>query len=142
MSVCFNSVKITAPTATTEALLKKGFSLSEVDDWGLSPQNFSFAPFVSSTAPEDSSQEDSGEDKSGQDNNADELADIWTNWIEISNSEAGDLLTIEFESKDTPPLTAINAMTLWLKRENLAFDLEMKYRLENETWEGEYRDNY
>ncbi|NIB44537.1 hypothetical protein HBA55_33425 [Pseudomaricurvus alkylphenolicus] len=122
MSICFNSIQVTAPETTANRLLAKAFESSDFDDWGMSPQAFSFLPFVA--------------DKSDQDLQR-ALESIWTNWIERHWQKPDQVLTIEFESENTPPIAAVNAMIEWLQQQKLIFDLRYQYRRENESWQGE-----
>lgn len=126
MTVCFNTLNLTAPNSTTDRLLAKGFEDCELDDWGLSPQNFSFGPFIEATDKTHSLQE---------------VGDtIWTNWIDRRRAEgAHEKLLIEFETESEPPMHAINALIKWLDREKLSYQLNMTYRLENDRFEGEVK---
>lgn len=130
MSICFNSLQLTASPDTQQKLLNKGFEDSDADDWSLIPQHFSFRPFVTAAQP------------SKADDLNRELAHIWTNWIEGNpaanrQSQADNPLTIEFESEDNPPLRTVKAMIAWLQQEQLHFELRYRYRQENESWQGE-----
>jgi len=130
MAICFNSLQLIASTDTNQKLLKKGFEGSDPNDFGVTPQHFSFRPFVTAT------QQVKGDEFSR------ELEQIWTNWIDgnpISSEldQCGNQLTIEFESADTPPLRTVQAMITWLEQEQLHFELRYRYRQENESWQGE-----
>jgi len=130
MGICFNSLQLTASTDTTQKLLSKGFENCGEDDLGVTPQHFSFRPFVTATQP------------SLVNDCALELEKIWTNWIDgkpaaNQQSQPDNQLTIEFESEDTPPLRTVQAMIAWLQQEQLHFELHYRYRQENEAWEGE-----
>jgi hypothetical protein len=124
MSVCFNTIHLTAPTVTTNQLLAKGFGDCEYDDWGFCPQQFSFIPFLEATC-----------DKA--DVHSDNNDSIWTNWIDRQAAKNGQKLMIEFESEHTPAINAVNALIKWLNEENLNYDLKFQYRQENERWQGE-----
>ena len=128
-SVCFNSLQVTAPAATLDRLLQMGYSKSDCDDWGMSPQNFSFEPFAEVADLNDSISQE-------------ELQQIWTNWIEIKKQGKRQQLTLEFESGKAPPFALINAMASWMKRQNLKYDLQFRYRLENEAWDGQLQDTH
>lgn len=130
MSVCFNAIELTVPPATADKVLAKGFENCDYDDWGFSPQGFSFAPFLSN---EDRTSNDVGS----------ALESIWTNWINRETVEDSDqhLLVIEFESENVPPIGVVNGLIEWLKNEQLLFDLNYRYRLENENWNGSLQAN-
>ena len=128
-AVCFNSLEVVAPAATLDRLLQMGFSKSDCDDWGMSPQNFSFEPFAEAAELSEAILPD-------------DLQKIWTNWIETKKQGELQKLTLEFESGKSPPFALINAMAHWMKRQNLQFDLHFRYRLENESWDGQLRDTH
>lgn len=121
INLCFNSLQISAPEDTINRFLQHGFSLSEPDDWGASPQNFSFQPFGKA---------------------AEERKDIWSNWIEVKNVGQQQQLLLEFESGESPPFSVIHASIEWLRQQDLPFDLHYRYRLENESWDGEIRESH
>ncbi|GAA5317656.1 MAG: hypothetical protein AseanaTS_28610 [Candidatus Pelagadaptatus aseana] len=129
MNVCFNSLELKVPPVTADRLLAKGFENCDYDDWGFSPQLFSFKAFVGNITDEVTRLE---------------LETIWTNWINRDKQGNGNdqTLTIEFESEDVPPVAVINAMIEWLKAEQLDFDLNYRYRLENENWQGQLQANH
>ncbi len=124
MSVCFNTLHLTAPAITAEQLLAKGFGDCEFDDWGFCPQQFSFIPFLKETASEDELKDET--------NNS-----IWTNWIDRQADKHCQRLMIEFESEHTPAINAVNALIKWMNNQHLNYDLKFKYRQENERWQGE-----
>lgn len=127
MGICFNSLQLSAPKDTTQRLLSKGFEDCDSDDWGLTPQLFSFRPFVLAT------------DKQHLSDYQEEMEQIWTNWIEGAQADDQSVsqLTIEFESEGIPPLRTIQALIEWLQQEELNFDLRYRYRQENQSWQGE-----
>jgi len=124
VTICFNTINFTANNQTTSRLLAKAFEDCELDDWGISPQNFSFKPFLDA-ATDIPAGEDSSET-------------IWTNWIDrqpIDNQQ--EKLMIEFETQSEPPLHAVTALIQWLDQEQLNYKLNMTYRLENNCFEGQ-----
>ena len=124
MTVCFNTLRLTAPNTTTVRFLAKAFENCDLDDWGVSPQNFSFRPFI------DAAQiETTGDDSSDS---------VWTNWIERQQTgNTDEMLQIEFESESQPPMQAINSLIDWLDTEQLRYQLNLSYRLENNQFEGQ-----
>lgn len=128
-NACFNSLQISAPAATLERLLEQGFASSQADDWGLSPQNFSFLQFL-------------GDQPLPRGYSQDDLDSLWTNWLEVQSQGAEQLLTIEFESNDNPPLAVIKALVGWLRDAQLGFRLHYRYRFENGDWDGELLDSH
>ncbi len=124
MTVCFNTLSLIAPNTTTNRFLAKGFENCDLDDWGLSPQGFSFQPFI---------------DAYHDDSDTEETRDtIWTNWIERQQADrTRENLKIEFESESEPPMHAINSLIKWLDGENLTYQLNITYRLENNRFEGQ-----
>ena len=49
MTDCFNTLNLSAPPSTADRLLAKAFESCDLDDWGISPQSFSFDPFIHAT---------------------------------------------------------------------------------------------
>ncbi|MEC8429046.1 MAG: hypothetical protein VXZ35_11500 [Pseudomonadota bacterium] len=130
MNVCFNSLELTVLPAVADKILAKGFENCDYDDWGFSPQGFSFEPFLSA--------EDKNDDQTKS-----ALGSVWTNWINRENAAESEehALVIEFESENVPPISVVNGLIEWMKRERLVFDLNYRYRLENENWHGALQAN-
>lgn len=124
MRTCINTLNITATPKVTSQILCKGFENSDTDDWGFSPQNFSFLPFVKSQHP----------DSPWQDN-------LWTRWVEETpedkKKKQAHSLCIEFESEGEPPTFAIDAMIAWLNEQDLDYQLKLDYQPEGGQWAGE-----
>ncbi len=122
MPTCINTLSIISDHKVAGMVLNKGFENSDSDDWGLSPQSFSFLPFVKTQHP----------DSNWQDN-------LWTRWLEENGKGENHTLNIEFESEGEPPTYAIDALVAWLNERELDYQLTLNYQPEGGEWTGKIK---
>ncbi|MFL0796555.1 MAG: hypothetical protein K6L73_03570 [Cellvibrionaceae bacterium] len=122
MPTCINTLSITGDQKVAATILSKGFENSESDDWGLSPQSFSFLPFIKAQHP-----------------NSDWQDTLWTRWLEEKAQGKQHILNIEFESEGEPPTYAVDALIAWLNERELEYQLKLDYQPEGGEWTGEIK---